>query len=53
MFAVQMVQASISEKEGVNASAMMTASVELAIITMILMMIIVTSTAASASSNNH
>lgn len=52
MFAVQMVQASLSGEDSLGASAMMTASVELAIITMILMMIIVSSTAAS-SANNH
>ncbi len=50
MFAVQMVHASLSREEGLGASAMMTASVELAIITMILMMIILTSTASSSSS---
>ena len=51
MFAVQMVQSSLSGEAG-SAAAMMTASVELAIITMILMMIIVSSTA-SVHSASH
>lgn len=45
MFAVQMVQASLGEEDGPGAAAMLSASVELAILTMILMMIIVSSTA--------
>ena len=52
MFAVQMVQASLSEEDSLGTSAMLTASVELAIITMILMMIIVSSTAASHASSH-
>ena len=52
MFAVQMVHSALSEEDSLGASAMMTASVELAIITMILMMIIVSSTAASHSSSH-
>ena len=52
MFAVQMVQASLSEEDSLGASAMLTASVELAIITMILMMIIISSTAASRSGSH-
>ena len=51
MFAAQMVQSSLSGEAG-SAAAMMTASVELAIITMILMMIIV-STTASVNSASH
>lgn len=53
MFAVQMVYASLSREESIGASAMVTASVELAIITMILMMIIVTSTTAASHSSSH
>ena len=53
MFAVQMVQASLSGEESLGASAMMTASVELAIITMILMLIIISSSAASTHSASH
>ena len=45
MFAVQMVQSSLSNEESLSTSALMSASVELAIITMILMMIVVSSTA--------
>ena len=52
MFAVQMVQASLSGEESLSTSAMLTASVELAIITMILMMMIVSSTAASHSGSH-
>ena len=52
MFAVQMVQASLSEEDSLGMSAMLTASVELAIITMILMMIIVSSTASSHASSH-
>lgn len=52
MFAVQMVNAALPGEDSLSASAMMAASVELAIITMILMLIIVSSTAASTS-NSH
>ena len=52
MFAVQMVQASLSEEDSLGTSAMLTASVELAIITMILMMIIVISTASPHASSH-
>ena len=52
MFAVQMVQASLSGEDSLSASALMTASVELAIITMILMMIIVSTTATHHSSSH-
>ena len=48
MFAVQMVQASLSDEDSLGASAMLTASVEL----VILMMILVSSTAASHSSSH-
>ncbi len=48
MFAVQMVQASFSGEDNLGVSAILTASIELAIITMILMMIILSSTAASS-----
>ena len=53
MFAVQMVHASLSGEESLGASAMMAASVELAIITMILMMIIISSTASASHSASH
>ncbi len=52
MFAVQMVQSALSEEDSLGASAMLTASVELAIVTMILMMILVSSTASSYSSSH-
>ena len=52
MFAVQMVQSSLSEEDSLGTTAMLTASVELAIITMILMMIVISSTAASHSSSH-
>lgn len=52
MFAAQMVHASLSAEDSLGASAMMAASVELAIITMILMMIIISSTAAAHSSSH-
>lgn len=52
MFAVQMVHASLSQEDGLGASAMMAASVELAIITMILMLIIVSSTSSSHTSSH-
>ncbi len=53
MFAVQMVHASLSADDSLGASAMMTASVELAIITMILMMIIISSTTSAAHSASN
>ena len=53
MFAVQMVHASLAGEESLGASAMMAASVELAIITMILMMIIITSTTSASHSASH
>ena len=49
-FAVQMVQSSLSGEEG-TAAAMMTASLELAIITMILMLIILSTTASINASH--
>ena len=52
MYAVQMVHAALSGEDSFGASAMMAASVELAIITMILMLIIMSSTV-SASSSSH
>ena len=52
MFAVQMVQASLSGEDSLSASAMLTASVELAIVTMILMMIIISSTASYHASSH-
>ena len=52
MFAVQMVQASLSGEDSLGASALLTASVELAIVTMILMMIIISSTASSQASSH-
>ncbi len=52
MFAVQMVQAALSGEDSLGASAMLTASVELAIITMILMMIIMSSTASYHASSH-
>ena len=52
MFAVQMVHSSVSGEDSLGASAMVTASVELAIITMILLMIIV-STSASYHATSH
>ena len=53
MFAVQMVHAALSEEDSRGASALMTASVELAIITMILMLIIITSTTSASASSTH
>lgn len=50
MFAAQMVEASRSGEESLGASALMTASVELAVITMIIMMIIIS---CSASASSH
>lgn len=52
MFAVQMVHSALSGEDSLGASAMVTASVELAIITMILMMIIVSSTASYHASSH-
>lgn len=52
MYAVQMVHASLSGEDSLGASAMMAASVELAIVTMILVMIIVSSSAASSSASH-
>lgn len=52
MFAVQMVQASLSGEDSLGASALLTASVELAILTTILMMIIISSTASSHGSSH-
>ena len=48
MFAVQMVQASFHGEESLGVSAILTVSIELAIITMILMMVILSSSAASS-----
>lgn len=53
MFAVQMVQASLTGQEGSGVSAVLTASVELAIITMILMMIVVSSSVSASTSSSH
>ena len=53
MFAAQMVYASLSPEESIGTSAMVAASVELAIIAMILMMIVVTSSTAAAHSSSH
>ena len=52
MFAVQMVHSSLSDEDSLGASALLTASVELAITTMILLMVIVSSTAASHASSH-
>ena len=52
MFAVQIVHSSVSGEDTLGASAMVAASVELAIITMILLMIIV-STSASYHASSH
>ena len=52
MFAVQMVQAAISCEDSYGASAILAASVELAIISMILLMVIVSSTASSHASSH-
>ena len=52
MYAVQMVHAALSGEDSFGASAMMTASVELAIITMILMLIIMSSTSASHAASH-
>ena len=52
MFAVQIVHSSLSNEDSLGTSAMVAASVELAIITMILLMIIV-STSASYHATSH
>ena len=52
MYAVQMVHASLSGEDSLGASAMMAASVELAIVTMILMLIIMSTTVSSSSSSH-
>ena len=52
MFAVQMVHASLSKEDSLGTSAMLAASVELAIITMILIMIVVSSTASYHASSH-
>ena len=52
MFAVQMVHSALSGEDSLGASAMLTASVELAIITMILMMIIISSSASYHASSH-
>ena len=52
MFAVQIVHSSVSNEDSLGTSAMVAASVELAIITMILLMIIV-STSASYHATSH
>ena len=52
MFAVQIVHSSLSNEDSLGTSAMVAASVELAIITMILLMIIV-STSASYHASSH
>lgn len=52
MYAAQMVHAALSGEDSFGASAMMTASVELAIITMILMLIIMSSTVSSSTSSH-
>ncbi|MBO6041417.1 MAG: DUF4003 family protein, partial [Oscillospiraceae bacterium] len=53
MFAVQMVQASLTGEESLGASAMVAASVELAIVMMIIMMIIISSTTAASHSSSN
>ena len=52
MFAVQMVQASLTGEDSFGASAMMTASIELAIVTAIMLMIVVSSTSAAHTSSH-
>ena len=52
MFAVQMVRASVSGEDSLGTSAMLAASVELAIITMILLMVVVSSTASYHASHH-
>ena len=52
IFAVQMVRASISGEDSLGTSAMLAASVELAIITMILLMVVVSSTASYHASHH-
>ena len=53
MYAVQMVYSVLSSEESLGSSAMMTASVELAIVIMILMMIILSSTTTSTQAASH
>ena len=52
MFAVQMVHSALPGEDSPGASALLTASVELAIITMILMMIVISSTASYHASSH-
>ena len=52
MFAVQMVRASLPGDDGLNTSVMLTASVELAIITMILMLLVISSTASHGTGSH-
>ena len=52
MYAAQMVHTALSGEDSFGASAMMAASVELAIVTMILVMIIVSSSAASSTASH-
>ncbi|MBQ6427527.1 MAG: DUF4003 family protein [Oscillospiraceae bacterium] len=52
MFAAQMVQASLSGEDSLGTSAMLAASVELAIITMIILMIVVSSSASYHASSH-
>lgn len=52
MFAVQMVQACLSGEDSIGASAMLAASVELAIITMIILMLVVSSSASYHASSH-
>ncbi len=51
MFAVQMVQATLTGEDSLGATAMLTASVELAVITMLLMIIIASSASYHATSH--
>lgn len=52
MFAVQMVQASLSPADSLRASSMLTASIELAIVTMIILMIVMSSSASSHAASH-
>ena len=52
MYAAQMVHTALSGEESLGASAMMAASVELAIVTMILLLIIMSSTTASSTASH-
>ena len=52
MFAVQMVQACLSGEDSIGASAMLAASVELAIITMTILMLVVSSSASYHASSH-